>query len=357
MAQRNLGWSQLKIGLLAIFALAVLTVLLIFMSGTNPLFQTTVPVYAYFDDSFAMTPGATPVRLNGILVGKVSAIDLTGSEEVNRSVRLTLSIEEDLLAQIPVDSEATLAQTSLLGGRFVNIKRGKSPDRVAPGGEIRAGDTAEIQDMLEQGKTTLAALQSILTRVERVVIEIEDGRGTIGKFIRDSTLYDNLTATTDDVRKLIAAFNNPESTLGRLINEDVLYNDVRDVIAKVDQLLAGLNSGEGTLGRLLKDEALHDDLRMTIGDVRRTLQLINEGDGTIGKLMNTDTLHRRLEETIGTLDTMLAKINSGEGTIGQLMVNPQLYETMDSTMREVQGFMKDFRANPKKFLTIQLKLF
>ena len=30
---------------------------------------------------------------------------------------------------------------------------------------------------------------------------------------------------------------------------------------------------------------------------------------------------------------------------------------MDNTMREVQGFMKDFRANPKKFLTIQLKLF
>jgi phospholipid/cholesterol/gamma-HCH transport system substrate-binding protein len=73
--------------------------------------------------------------------------------------------------------------------------------------------------------------------------------------------------------------------------------------------------------------------------------------------MTTDTLHRRLEDTMSRLDAMLDKINSGQGTIGQLLLNPQLYETIDSTMREVQGFMKDFRANPKKFLTIQLKLF
>jgi len=57
------------------------------------------------------------------------------------------------------------------------------------------------------------------------------------------------------------------------------------------------------------------------------------------------------------LDNVLDKVNSGEGTLGQLLLNPALYESMDGTMREVQGMMKDFRANPKKFLTIQLKLF
>jgi len=64
-----------------------------------------------------------------------------------------------------------------------------------------------------------------------------------------------------------------------------------------------------------------------------------------------------LEDTMSRVDGMLDKINSGEGTLGQLLLNPALYESMDGTMREVQGMMKDFRANPKKFLTIQLKLF
>jgi phospholipid/cholesterol/gamma-HCH transport system substrate-binding protein len=51
------------------------------------------------------------------------------------------------------------------------------------------------------------------------------------------------------------------------------------------------------------------------------------------------------------------KINSGQGTIGQLLVNPSLYESLDGTMKEFHSFMKDFRANPKKFLTIKLVLF
>ncbi len=58
------------------------------------------------------------------------------------------------------------------------------------------------------------------------------------------------------------------------------------------------------------------------------------------------------------LDNVLDKVNSGEGTLGQLLLNPSLYESLDGTARvEVQSLMKDFRANPKKFLTIQLKLF
>lgn len=363
-AKSKTSWAQLKIGLVAIFALSVLAALFMLMSGSNPLFQRTSDVYAFFDDSFAMTEGATPVRLNGILVGKVTSLDLSGSEELNRAVRVTLSIDNERLGQIPVDSEANLATQNLLGGRYVNIKRGKSPQTIQAGSEIRTADTAEIQDMLDQGKSTLAALQTILKRVENIVIEIEDGKGSIGKFIRDETLYNNLVGVTEDVRELVTAFNNPNSTLGRLINEDELYtdvrgtvSDVRGTISRLDQVLDGLNAGEGTLGKLLKDDAFHEDLRATIADVRETFRLINQGDGTIGKLMTTDVLHRRLEDTMTRLDRMLDKINSGEGTIGQLMVNPQLYETMDSTMREVQSLMKDFRANPKKFLTIQLKLF
>ena len=57
------------------------------------------------------------------------------------------------------------------------------------------------------------------------------------------------------------------------------------------------------------------------------------------------------------LDAVVERLQSGQGTMGQLMVNPQLYESMNGTMKEMNSFMKDFRANPKKFLTIQLKLF
>ena len=60
---------------------------------------------------------------------------------------------------------------------------------------------------------------------------------------------------------------------------------------------------------------------------------------------------------MGRLDTLLDKINSGQGTLGQLLVNPSLYQSLDSTALEINGLMKDFRANPKKFLRIKLAIF
>jgi len=57
------------------------------------------------------------------------------------------------------------------------------------------------------------------------------------------------------------------------------------------------------------------------------------------------------------VDVLLDKVNKGDGTLGQLLNNPALFESLDGTTREVRALLKDFRANPKKFLTIQLKLF
>jgi len=50
-------------------------------------------------------------------------------------------------------------------------------------------------------------------------------------------------------------------------------------------------------------------------------------------------------------------VNTGQGTLGQLVVNPNLYESLHGATSEMQGLMKDIRANPKKFLRIKLGLF
>jgi phospholipid/cholesterol/gamma-HCH transport system substrate-binding protein len=105
------------------------------------------------------------------------------------------------------------------------------------------------------------------------------------------------------------------------------------------------------------DPALYDDLRKTIADVRLLIGDINNGKGTVGKLLKSDEMHDQLKASMARIDTILDKLNSGQGTLGQMLVNPALYETLDSTMREVHALMKDFRANPKKFLRIKLAIF
>ena len=349
-------WAQLKVGIMAIVALLILAFLIVLMSGVNPLFRRTTDVYTYLGDSVAMTEGATPVRLNGILIGKVKKIELSGSSDAGRIVKLTLSIYDDSLPLVPVDSQAKLAQQNLLGSRYVNIKKGKSSQTIQAGAEIASADTPEIEDLFQQGSSTLAALQKIMDRVNGIIDDIQGGKGTIGALLVDKTLYNRAVEIVDDVKKLTTALNASDSTIGRLIHEDTMYQDVRGTVGKINTLLDGLNAGQGTAGKLLKDDALYDELHATIGDVRETIGKINKGDGTVSKLLNSSELHDQLVASMGKLDSVLDKVNNGDGTIGRLMNDPSLFESIDGTSREVQGLLKDFRANPKKFLTIQLKL-
>ncbi len=91
--------------------------------------------------------------------------------------------------------------------------------------------------------------------------------------------------------------------------------------------------------------------------MRLVLTGIQEGKGTAGKLLKSDELHTQIAGLIKRIDTTVEKLNTGQGTIGQLLVNPQLYESLNGVSKEMHGLMKDFRANPKKFLHIKLGLF
>ena len=71
----------------------------------------------------------------------------------------------------------------------------------------------------------------------------------------------------------------------------------------------------------------------------------------------SDELSDEISATVNRLDVMLDKVNAGQGTIGQLLVIQQLYDNLNGTAQEMHGLMKDFRANPKKFLRIKLSLF
>ena len=341
---------------MAVLALVILGVLIFLLTGTERPFTKRVTVYTFMEDSAALTKNSA-VRLNGIQVGKVSNIALSGSNDPRRVIRMDLQIEDRYLSDIPVDSMAGIGAENLLGTKFINIKKGLSTTTIKPGGEIKARDTSNFDDVIEQGNALLVQLQSILKRVDAIVAQVELGKGSIGKLLVDEELYKRLVSTVSEVQQLTEALNSDKGTIGKLVYHDDLYNDVKGSVARIDTLLDGLQQGQGTAGKLLKDPAMYDDAHKTILDIRRMLAGIEAGQGTVGKLLKSDDLHNQIKSTLAKVDLMIDKLNSGQGTIGQLLVNQSLYDSLEGTSRELNGLLKDFRANPKKFLHIKLGLF
>ena len=341
---------------MAVFALVIIGALVFLLTGTKGLFTADAPIYTYLEDSAALAAGA-PVRLNGILVGKIDKVELSGERAPRRAIRVTLEVERDRLKQIPVDSVAAIAAENVLGAKFINIRRGQATNTVQAGGEIQAADTADFDEVMRQGNTLLSQLQQILKRVDAIVGLIEVGKGSIGKLLVDEELYDRLLTIVADGQKITRAMSTPTGTIGKLLYDDAMYGDLRKSMARVDTMLASLEAGQGTAGKLLKDEALYAEIQGSVVELRRVIADLNAGKGTAGKLLKDEELHNQLRASLGKVDTMIDRINAGQGTVGQLLVNPQLYDTINGATGEMQQLIKDIRANPKKFLRIKLALF
>lgn len=354
--ESKLSWAKLRVGIMAVAAMVILTILIFLITGSEPLFTRRATLYTYLNDAASLTRGA-PVNLNGIPIGKVQDIRLSGLPDPTKIVKIAMEVEADKLPDIPVDSQTSISASNLLGSKFINIKKGKSGVHARDHDTLPSLNTAEFEDVVQQGYSILASLQGVVVRIDKIVGLVESGNGSIGKLLVDETLYNHIMDVVGSVQKLANALNSDKGTLGKLIFDPDLYNQVKGELNRIDDLMQGLQQGQGSAGKFLKDPALYDDLHKSVNQINALLADLNAGKGTAGQLLKSDDISNQLKSTIGKIDALLDKINSGQGTLGQLLVNPSLYDNLNGTSVELHEFVKDFRANPKKFLRIKLSIF
>jgi phospholipid/cholesterol/gamma-HCH transport system substrate-binding protein len=355
-SQARVQWAQLRTGILAAVAMVIAGVLIFLLTGQSNFFGGNFHLLTYMEDSAGMVAN-DPVRVNGILVGYIGSIKLSGSRDPKKTVLIDMVIEDKYLEQIPEDSKSAISSANLLGSKYVNITKGTHPKHVEPGGEIQSLASQDIPEILAQSSNLLGQFQTILGRADGLLAIVESGQGNIGKLIKDDTLYDRLNSVAGEVDQLVKDVKNSNGTISHLLYDDTLYNDIRKPIQRIDDMLAQVQQGKGTLGKTIYDPQAYDEARATIGEAKKMLENLNAGKGTAGKLLSDDEIYTQLKMISQKVNTAIDKINSGQGTIGQLMVNPQLYDSLNGATRELNALIKDVRGNPKKFLSIKLAIF
>ncbi len=353
---KRLTWAELRVGVMALVAIAILVVLVFLLTGRGGLFRKTAQLRMYFDDAASLKEGAV-VRVNGIDAGNVVAVGLSGLADPGKTVEVAFEVRRDMLARIPSDSQGSINPEGVFGDKHVNITRGKSATPVVEGGEIKSLDTSDFQEIVQQSYNTLTSLQGITKRIDNITAQVEKGQGTVGKLLYGDEFYNKMNGVVDQVQKVVASVADGQGTLGKLLADDALFQQANNTMRRVDTVVAGLQAGQGSLGMLLKDPALYQNANGTIDQARKLMENLNAGQGTAGKFLKDEAIYNQAASVIGRADTMLERMISGQGTMGQLLVNRALYDNVTGMTAEAQKLIKDIHENPKKFLRIKLAIF
>jgi len=359
-SQKQLRWAQLRVGLTVVVAACVLMFLVFLMSGTTGLFTLTLHLLCYVDNAGGLRNGA-PVRLQNVDIGNVQSIRLVNHQAPNGTptpVQITMKVNAKFRPFIHTDSAVMLSTAGVLGETFIDIDSSQAHGGVVANDyELPSKETPGIQDVVRSSQTTLENVNTLVSRLDRIVAAVEDQQGSVGKLIYDKELYKNLDSSVAQVNRMLSDINKGRGSLGKLFNDDTLYTRVNATVDKLNSIADNVNNGNGTLGKLIRDPALYDNANQTLAKANQLMDGINRGEGGLGKFAKDPEFAKKLDLLVTNLSKISSELEAGQGTAGKLLKDPTLYDNADHLMVESRDLLASFRENPKKYLSIKMHIF
>jgi len=344
------------VGLTVLFASVTLAVLIFVMSGTGGWFTRKITLRSYLDNASGLREGA-PVRLAGVDIGNVTRIRIVGGKPLT-PVEITMKVNTKYSFNLRKDSVTLLSTVGVLGETYVDVDSSAAKGPEATDGDMLATHSQpDIQDVVRASQGTLQNMDALLKRLDHIVAFIESGQGSIGKVIYDPSLYDRLNATVIEFKGLMDDIESGKGSLGPLLTSDEAYKKAIAAIDKLNAIADDLQQGKGSAGKALKDPALYDNANKTLANVRQLTDDINAGKGALGKMTHDQEFAARLQTTVNNLASLTDRLEKGEGTAGMLLKDPTLYNNSNQMLLESRELVKAIRENPKKYLTIHMKIF
>ena len=359
-SQQEVRWSQLKVGVIVLIAAVVLVTLLFLMTSSSGLgvFSKKILVTTYFENSAGLKEGAA-VNLQGVTVGVVKSVTVTSAPERKLTpVQVVMKLDTKYRTDLKRDSKAALSTVGVLGDTVVDINSQYAVGApLESGDEIKTVETPNLQDVVKASQGTIESLNVILAKLNTIVDNLQSGKGSVGQLINNPDLYNKANATVDELHKLAQNLNGGKGTVGKLMNDDALYNRLNDTMGRLDTIATNLQQGQGSAGKLLKDEQLYNNLNATIANANQLLTEANQGKGALGLLIKDPQFRQQLQDTLAQVNALVTGIDQGRGTLGKLATDDQAYTNLNKLLTESTTLVTTIRQDPKKYLTIHLKIF
>ena len=188
---------KVRLGLFIAGGLMIFIVTVFIIGRQKNLF---VPVYK-LTTTFYNVSGlqvGNNIRFSGINVGTVDNIKIINDS----TVQVDMLIQKYVQKFIKTDCEAAIGSAGLIGDRILIITQGSSNAPLAKDGQqIASKEPVEPDAIMLSLQVTADNAAIVSLQLAEIMTKVNSGSGTLGRFIQDSTIAENINQTIMNLRK------------------------------------------------------------------------------------------------------------------------------------------------------------
>lgn len=292
--------KEIKTGLLALIAIALIIFGYNFLKGENIL-EKTRTFYAVYDDVEGLS-SSSPVTINGLQVGNVSKIEF-----LNREAKLVVSFNVKNNFEFSKSSVAKIYGGDLIGGKSIAIEPNFNNQKPAVSGDTL---TSEVEGgLFELVNDKLTPLQF---KVENAVTGIDSLVASLN-FVLDTGSKQSIKSSIAEFETTLKSFNQTTKKINGLLDEN-----------------------ESKFGTTMNNLEHASANFVGISDSLAALEI--------------QPMFIELKQNLQNLNSVTSKLEKGEGSLGKLLDDDGLYDNLEASAKQMEELLQDMKLNPKRYV-------
>lgn len=198
----------------------------------------------------------------------------------------------------------------------------------------------------------VTSMNSSARRLERIMTNIEEGKGTIGGLVAaDSALGRDVEETVKAARStfesgasILRRADEGRSAIGVLVSDRAdVTSATRGIVLDVKTITGRIAEGQGSLGKLSTDDRLYEGLATTAENLGEITGRVNEGQGVLG-VLTEEKAGDDVRAILGNVASITDAVDDPEaGTLGLLVHDDALRGRISRIGQEIERLAVEFR--------------
>lgn len=329
---------QFRVGVV-VLASAIVAAILVMLVGAipNP-FQSKYTIYV----GFPTAPGVsidTPVRKDGVLIGRVANVKLLDEG----GVVVTLRIDGQFKLQ--QSDIVRIGNASLLGDpiiEFVPSGQPGAPKAFLEHGDFRpdgvvAGNPFEAFNVLLNLEKDLG---NAVRSIDAAGQEVATGARNLNTVVVNN--QDQLQRLLVKSEAALDSFGLAMSTINEVVSDPELNESLKQTLKDFPEMFAEakvtLTEARTTLEGFRE---MSERANTNLANIEKFTQPLGErGENIVG---NVDSSIESLDLLLSQLGEMAERLNNSDGTLGRLVRDDELYEKLSSAVANIEQVTRDAR--------------